>query len=136
MKNALVPLLLIALAALGVFIYFSIQDNQRQIHELTAKLEASPKAPDINLEDKCAKRSREEFKDLGWEKEPMASFSNHYNAKMNRCFMLIQTTSVSGGNVVENRHLSDAFDRKELGEYMRSTADGKKFWKLILSSAM
>lgn len=134
---------MIAVAGLGVFAYFqsvSLKDNQRQVQELTAKLEASSKAAtanakaaDIALQDRCAKRAREEFKDLGWETEPLASFTNHYNQALNKCFLLIQSQKIDTKNGVinENRNLSDAFERKTFGEYMRSTADGKKYWEAI-----
>jgi hypothetical protein len=83
------------------------------------------------LQEKCAKRARDEFRDLGWEKDPFASFTNHYNEKLNKCFMLIENTDAktTPGAIYTNRGLYDAFERKSFGEYMRSTADGKKYWE-------
>ncbi len=57
-----------------------------------AKMESMSKTASFYLQEKCAKQAREEFKLYGLDKHEFAEVSNHYNAKLNKCFMLIGET--------------------------------------------
>ena len=143
MNSAVAPILLIVAAATGAFAYFQaaqlqesqrqLQESQRQVYELSKKLEANTAIDMTALQERCAKQARKEFKDNGWVKEHFAGFTNHYNAKLNRCFMLVKSISSAKdgkGSIIENKVLTDAFEGKDLGEYMRSTAMERNTGKL------
>jgi hypothetical protein len=50
---------------------------------------------------------------------------------MNKCFIAISNTeSVTGGNVVTSRNISDALEGKTYGEYVWATEKGKQFWEV------
>ena len=89
-------------------------------------------AINFDFQERCAKQAREQFKQLGWDKEPMAGFTNHYNEKMNKCFVLIENTDAksSPGTIWTNVVLMDAFEGKELGLYSWHTEKDKKYWEV------
>jgi uncharacterized membrane protein (Fun14 family) len=71
MRNIATILLVIAVAVLGLYAYSqhgALRQQQRQLQELTAKLDAAPKTASLELQEKCAKQAREEFLGLGWGK--------------------------------------------------------------------
>ncbi len=72
-----------------------IGEEQREIHELSLKVEARANMATLDLREKCSKKAWETYAESGWKKEPMASFTNHYNVRMNKCFILIQNTTRS-----------------------------------------
>ena len=49
----------------------------------------------------------------------MAGFTNHYNEKLNKCFMLVESTDVKTdpGTMWINKTLLDALEGKELAAY-------------------
>jgi len=105
----------------------------------TASPEPSPTAAQVlsaaasfNFQERCAKQAREQFKQLGWDKEQMAGFTNHYNEKLNKCFVLIENTDAksSPGTIWTNVVLMDAFEGRELGLYSWHTEKDKKYWEV------
>lgn len=95
---------------------------------------AQPKSkkPDLELQEQCAKQAREEFKQAGWDKD-WAGFTNHYNEKLNRCFMLVEITDASKstlGMIWRYKTLTDAFEGKTIGLFVWHTEKGKKYWEV------
>jgi hypothetical protein len=133
MKNAAIVLLLAAITGLGIFAYFqqaSLRAQSEIVEKLTAKLEA--KTGDFSLQEKCAKQAREEFQRLGWGKEALADFTNHYNERLNKCFMAFQSTNVDKGGSHINKWLGDAYEGKQYAEYswFNPSGSGKKYWEI------
>jgi hypothetical protein len=92
----------------------------------------------LELQEKCAKQAREQFKldrrdyeedaaKAGAAKEDYAVFTNHYNEKLNKCFMVTES-QVSGTTTY--KFLSDAFERKLYGSYNWQMVPGKKYWEV------
>ena len=128
MRDTLLILLLLAVVALGYFL--TIQ--QRQIKAM----EAQSRTNGLELQDKCAKESELVFKRGGWdEKGVIASFTNHYNAKLNRCFMEVERTdpTIVANTVFETKFVVDAFEGKPYAEYTWKTEAGKKYWEVTPS---
>jgi len=136
MRDALLFALIVALAVLGYLLHSDnavLTDQQRQIHELSTKIEARAKTASLELQEKCSKQAREEFVEDGWKKEPMASFANHYNEKMNKCFILIQNTTPTkpaDGTFFTGKILLDAFEGKAYGQYDWKSDKVKKYWEV------
>jgi hypothetical protein len=82
------------------------------------------------MQTKCAQQARVEFK--AWEKELTANFTNHYNVKVNKCFVEITNMGSDRKPHVPtvNRIVSDAFEGKVYGEYMWMNLKGKKYWEV------
>jgi len=108
-------------------------DQQRQIHELNTKIEEKAKTVGLEVQEKCSKQAGEQYAENGWKKEPIASFTNHYNEKMNKCFMLIESTTPakpSDGTFFNSKLLFDAFEGKSYGEYDWRSDKAKKYWEV------
>ena len=62
----------------------------------------------------------------------MTGFTNHYNEKLNRCFMLVEETDVKSdpGTIWTNKTLLDAFEGKELATYSWHSDKVKKYWQV------
>jgi hypothetical protein len=134
MRNVAVVLLVVAVVVLGLYAYSrnaALQEQRRQVRELTAKLDSVPKTASLELQEKCAKQAREEFKTY-WEGREGADFSNHYNTKLNKCFIRIQyiDSKTARGDIWTYRTLFDAFEGKEYAEYTWKSDKVKKYWEV------
>src|ERR1700687_141680 len=111
MRNTLILLLVIAATALGYMAY----SQSVAIKELEARV----KTNNLDLQEKCAKQAREEWKLSGWENEKLAGFENHYNEKLGRCFVIMHDTDAKSypGTVVMATYLEDAFENRNIGSY-------------------
>lgn len=135
MKNLVISLLVASVAILGAIALSQIAALRRereQTRQLNMKLAAMPKTPSLDLQEKCATQARKEFNELGWNKNAMAGFSNHYNTRLNKCFMQIQNTDTRSvkGAILTSRAVSDAFEGVVYGSYIWSTEKGKKYWEV------
>jgi hypothetical protein len=101
---------------------------EKENKELAAKLDAALKTANLELQQKCAQQSSVEFKGQGWERDPMTNITNHYNAKVNKCF--IKVTSINSHEqphvLTVTKTVMDAFEGKVYGEYMWINNRGKQ----------
>ena len=66
---------------------------------------------------------------MGFKPNNMASFVNHYNAKLNTCFVQVDSMDISNPKVIwTHRVVSDAFEGKSYGQYDWHTEKDKKYW--------
>ena len=135
MRNIALVLLTVVVGALILLVYSQtsvVREQQRQIQKLNASLESVSKTTSIDLQSKCAKQAQEAFKRDGFEGEKGASFSNHYNEKLNKCFVRVEDVDwkTAPGKVFTNRIVSDAFEGKVYGEYMWRSDKVKKYWEV------
>jgi len=136
MRDALIFALIAAVAVLGYVLHTqgaALADQERQIRELNAKMEAKAKAAGLELQASCSKQARQEYNENGWKKEQMAGFTNHYNEKMNKCFVLIENTTPlkpADGTFITYKTLYDAFEGKAYGDYAWRSDKVKKYWEV------
>ena len=128
----LVPLLLIFLVGCNTD---RIDALEKQNKDLAAKLEAQTNTASLASQKECATQAESAFASGGWGKEKMASFTNHYNSKMNKCFVEVQNTDAKGATkdgagILVSREVFDAFEGKEFGNYAWSSRAGKKYWEV------
>jgi hypothetical protein len=106
----------------------TIANLQKRLDAVNAKLESRSGAASIELQEKCAKQAREQFRQSGWEKERLASFESHYNEKLAKCFMLTRNTEFAPVTFSTFMILADAFEGKVLGNYSwRSDRANKEY---------
>lgn len=127
--------LVIVLIALAVMLRTQstkIGDLQRQIHDLDAQLAEKAKADTLDLQAKCSEQARKAFADLEIPKNEknVASYENHYNAKLNKCFIHVEHHAYTPGTIWTHRHVFDAFEGKVYGAYMWHTDKVKKYWEV------
>jgi len=86
-------------------------------------------AASFDFQERCAKQAREQFHQLGFDKREMTGFTNHYNEKLNRCFMLVDSTDVktNPGAMWITLELFDAFEGKELATFSWHSDKVKKY---------
>jgi Tfp pilus assembly protein PilV len=134
MKNILLALLFVAVVVLGLITYSQrtvLRREREQVRQLNAKLEESTsKAATFDRQEKCAQQARAEYRSDGWEKRETAGFTDHFNSKLNKCFMEIEDTDVKQGTLITTRTLSDAFEGKVYANYIWSSDKKKKYWEV------
>jgi hypothetical protein len=120
MRDTLLGLVTVAMGVLGLVVY----SQQQQLTELRT---GSQKAS-LELQDKCAKQARDVFRLKGWTDEQNATFENHYNARMNKCFIAERSLSKSrssDGTFFISRNLTDAFENKSYASYGWKSVKGE-----------
>jgi len=116
MRNTKIILLIVSVGVLGLLLYLqtaALRKQRRYVQELNAKLESMSKTASLNLQEKCAKQAHEQFVNLGWGKHESAVFGNHYNQKLNKCFLQIENTD----GEMTWKTVSDAFEGKVYAQY-------------------
>jgi hypothetical protein len=135
MRNLLIVLLTMSVGTLGLLLYSNtaeLRKQQQRVDGISAKLESLPKTASFDFQERCAKQATEEFRRQGYATHQMADFTNHYNSKLNKCFMEIQETDAKTvrGSILTLKQLADAFEGKVYGNYIWSTQKNKKFWEV------
>jgi hypothetical protein len=100
----------------------------RENRELAAKLDAVSKTTTLELQEKCANQARAVFREMGWDKKPFALYTNHYNRKLNKCFIRIESREFTRNVPSIAVSISDAFEGKGYAEYFWNNTQGKKYW--------
>jgi len=110
----------------------ALRVQQKEIQELSVRLQANTMpAVSLELQEKCAKQAREEFKHEGLEGKQMADFSNHYNPKLGKCFVQIGYTDVKKpGGIFVSTTVVDAFEGKVYATYFWHNPGNKKYWEV------
>jgi len=127
-------LLLIALALtwlLGTEMTTS-RDQRDQIQKLTISLAEKSRREDFELQEKCALQTEKMFRELGYKPGGPALNQSHYNAKLNKCFMLVETINTTNhGTGFHYKFLIDAYEQRGYAEYeWMEDKGGKKFWEV------
>jgi hypothetical protein len=135
--KTLALLLFAAVLVLSYLLYrqhTTIIEQQHRLADLESKAAtAKTKSQSNSLEyqEKCAEQARKTFDDLGYKPRKMAVYENHYNAKFNKCFMLIENTDATYAPTIwTHRSLLDAYEGKVYGDYSWHTVKGKKYWEV------
>jgi hypothetical protein len=99
-------------------------------------------AQSLQEQEICAAQAKRAFQEenVDWDRQNKqmnlgmqtvsVDFESHYNAKINRCLMLVIRTTMLGKQMSTNKSLFDAIERREYGEYMWISHEGKKFWEV------
>lgn len=111
-------MLVLAVGALSIFNYYqhaSLREQRRLVQELTARIELISKTANLDVQQKCARRAREAFsRDFlaSLASDPFRDFTNHYNNKLSKCFVLITTHILNPKAKImsDGRILRDAFE--------------------------
>ena len=128
----------LALILIGAAFYWNwkqsniIREQQKMIEALRSPVNAPapPSTPDIALQEKCAKQAEQAFKQQAFQRKDSATFTNHYNQKLNKCFVEMYWEDVVGDTIWRYKVLSDAYEGKTYGEYSWHTEKDKKYWEV------
>lgn len=99
---------------------------EEESKQLRSKIDALPNGATLDFQDKCAKQAKVAFDSERRGKDDLTSYTNHYNAKVNKCFIEEYSTQPLPFPTV-TRVVSDAFEGKEYGQYFWNNPKGKKY---------
>lgn len=129
----------LVMAALAVALGFSVwrldvvTSENTSLSAKVSQLQAATQAA-INstaMREKCTAQADRRFQQLGYganDPNLNAVLQSHYNPKMKRCFMSIETTKLAVPEVI-NRSLMDADEQRLFGEYVWMSSSTKKYWE-------
>jgi hypothetical protein len=125
-------ILFATLAQVGLIVLPVARGRHQSAQQNQGSQEAQPNAVSLELQEKCSKGAQEAFKRDGFENQQLASFSNHYNEKLNKCFVQYDSTDAktSSGTIFVNKVVSDAFEGKVYAQYMWHSDKVKKYWEV------
>ncbi|SRR5258706_3587582 len=129
-------IVILVVIILGVFFYWQsavISKQKNQIQELSSK---STFSGNIGLQEDCSKQAQNFFD--YWENNSKTKqqdeFSNHYNTKLNKCFVLVKTYTQTNTNgdfsFGHGQDLYDAIEKKEYGSFSWTSQSPKKYWEV------
>ena len=109
----------------------TIREQQVRLTEITAKIatsEVNAKSILLGYQEKYAEQARKAFNDLGYKPNDMAGYENHYNTKLNKCFVFVQNTDATHQPTIWTyKTLFDAYDGKTYAVYSWHTVKDKKY---------
>ena len=112
----------------------TIREQQVRLTEITAKIatsEVNAKSNLLGYQEKCAEQARKAFNDLGYKPNDMAGYENHYNTKLNKCFVVVESTDAKFAPTIwTHKSLFDAYEGKGYGDYSWHTVKDKKYWEV------
>jgi hypothetical protein len=132
----LVSFLLLLSVVLGFQVYrqqATISGQRDQLLSLKKQIEANsvPKTAPLEYQEKCAEQAGKAFREMGYTPKDMAGYENHYNAKLNKCFLLAEDTNTKYSPTSWTfKSLTDAYEGKSYGEYSWHTVKDKKYWEV------
>ena len=100
---------------------------EKENRELSMKLQEATKAANLDLQAKCSSQARTAFKEMGWDKQPFADYTNHYQQKLNKCFVQVSDYKAERGSARIHRTVQDAFEGKGYAEYYWINNSAKKY---------
>jgi hypothetical protein len=132
MRDTLIFALIVAVGVLGYLVHAqntTLTDQQRQIKELSVKLESKSNSAGLELQAQCAKQAAMVYKESGLDGKSFAGYVNHYNEKLNKCVVIVQNTDtkVAPGRITNSRFVYDAFEGTSLGDYFWQSEKNKPY---------
>jgi hypothetical protein len=108
--------LMFAVATLAFLSYKQTRDIAAIRKDVVGFAESVPKNGSLELQGKCAEQSRKFFQEAGYTPKDLAQYEDHYNPKLNKCFVLFESTDAktTPGVIWTNRDLYDAFEGKNV----------------------
>ena len=143
--KTIAALLVVAVVLLGAMLYrqnAALVSQQQVIDQLQRRrpstVEGKPSEPHatsleyLALQGKCAEQSKREFTSAGYKPDNMASYENHFNLKLNKCLMFVESIDSSRpkSGIFTNKSVSDAFEGKAFATYIWHSVEGKKYWEV------
>ena len=121
-------LLSFVIMSLSVSYYFVLflPNNQKSFSESAVKSAAEI----LELENKCFAAASEFFKENEFDPKN-CGFQNHYNSKLNKCFINIKSAKIEeNGRLGFHKELYDVYNRKKYGECSWKPEEGKNYWEV------
>jgi hypothetical protein len=90
---------------------FPLLTATQPLQQEAMTLESMRPSP-IDHQKQCELDAREHFRQLGWDNDPLARFTQHYNKRLKRCVIVIDTVLANTeAGVVVTHQLGDTHGR-------------------------
>ena len=106
---------------------------EKENKELATKLDAALKTANLDMQAKCAQEARLVYNESGLkreEKDAWSDYTNHYNRRLNKCFVMFDTSQWHGSGFTVYKSVLDAFEGRGYGEYFWSNPRDKPAWEV------
>ncbi|MGJ7915452.1 hypothetical protein ACI48D_08245 [Massilia sp. LXY-6] len=116
--RAIILLLLAAATGLGVLASqqaATIKDQQTRL----SAAEEQIKAISLAQQERCANEARKWFAEQQFRVNDLASYENHYNAKLNRCLIAVESKFFGNNLVIEFSSIMNVLENKKVANYVR-----------------
>jgi hypothetical protein len=91
----------------------------------------------LDLQEKCSTQARKAF--IEYEREDKAQsrgasklisidYQSHYNTKIKKCLLLLETLHALGNELSTSVTLTDAYERRTYASYLWISRENKKYW--------
>jgi hypothetical protein len=121
MRDFVVALLSVAVISLSVIVWIeeeTIEGQEKELQALSTNLGAVTQTSAIELQAKCAQQAANYYRIGGWQENQNASYLDHYNSTLGKCFIFIKYFVMTGPDqLVLQEALYDAFELKNFGVY-------------------
>lgn len=116
----------IGLIALASHQSATIKEQETQLAAANDRLTAES----IAVQSQCAKQARLAWLDMGFTSKDLASYQNHFNVRLKKCMVYLQTQTYSGSVGIEMGTVFDAFENRDYGKYMWKNSTEKKYYEV------
>lgn len=107
-----------------------IGELEKQVTEMKKeKEEAKQNTVSLDVQDKCSKKAKEVFIEQYTDTKDV-SYENHYNNKLNKCFVEIYYMKTSWDIIWTYKSIYDAYEGKTYADYAWHTVKDKKYWEV------
>lgn len=109
----------LTLAAWVQSISHNVGELAKSVEALSTKVNEKTTTAGLELPAKCSEQARKLFLERGFNRRVMAQYANHYNSRLNKCFVQISDYDVtsSPGTSFKSKYVLDAFEGKEYGTF-------------------
>ena len=99
-------------------------------------------AQTLDQQERCATQAKRSFQDIaardlaeqkqlgGMSRRISADYQSHYNTKIGKCLMLVETTDMLGGENSTTAYLIDANECRPYATYVWISRKDKKYWEV------
>ena len=126
-ENKITTIIIIILVLFFGTLYLQKQPTKTEYQNPKVALNTS----DIDLQTKCASQAKIFFDYFISDSQERQSdeYSNHYNATLSKCFVLIKH-GITSVNDIYTKNFFDAIEKKQYGSYAWKSQQGKKYWEV------
>jgi hypothetical protein len=100
------------------------------------------RAQSLDQQERCAQQAKRAYAETDAEFEAYnraatqktvrfsGVYQSHYNVKLGKCLMLVETRDMIGSQSITTAYVTDANERRQYATYFWISREGKKYWEV------
>jgi hypothetical protein len=100
------------------------------------------RAQSLDQQERCAQQAKRAYAETEAEFEAYnraqtqktvrysGDYQSHYNIKLGKCLMLVETRDMIGSQSITTAYVRDANERRQYATYVWMSREGKKYWEV------